>query len=462
MSPTTAPPTTTRTARDAVLASHRAIDADPRPGIWIELVDREVALQRADEVDARVRAGERLALAGTTLAVKGNIDVEGMDTTAGCPAYARRPTRTAPTVQALVDAGTVVIGTTNMDQFATGLVGTRSPYGICPNSHWDGLISGGSSSGSAVAVATGMTELALGTDTAGSGRVPAAANGVVGIKPTRGRLSLTGVVPACASLDCVSVFAADVGLAATAASIAAAVDDDDDPWRSSPPTTTTTTAASRPVIRVGVPALHALDFDGDQSAAERHAAAVATAVTAITGTNHDAQVVELDDADLEHLVTTGRLLYEGAFVAERYASVGEFVDAHLDQVDPVVGSIISAAGRLPAWRLAADMSTLAGARRRAAAIFRRVEVVILPTVPRLPTVAEVQAAPIAVNSMLGTYTNFVNLLDLCAVSVPVAASGIGDDAPPPSLSLIGPAWADATLVSLAASIAGTPASHPSR
>ena len=155
-----------------------------------------------------MRAGERLALAGTTLAVKGNIDVDGIDTTAGCPAYARRPERNAPTVQALVDAGTVVIGVTNMDQFATGLVGTRSPYGICPNSHWDGLISGGSSSGSAVAVAAGMVDLALGTDTAGSGRVPAAANGIVGIKPTRGRLSLSGVVPACASLDCVSVFAA--------------------------------------------------------------------------------------------------------------------------------------------------------------------------------------------------------------------------------------------------------------
>ncbi len=455
MSPGTVAPTTT-SACEAVAASHAAIDADRRAGIWIDLVDRPLAMRRAEQIDARVRGGESLPLAGRTLAVKGNIDVEGLDTTAGCPAYARRPDRSAPAVRALVDAGAVVIGTTNMDQFATGLVGTRSPYGVCPNAHWDGLVSGGSSSGSAVAVATRMVDLALGTDTAGSGRVPAAANGIVGIKPTRGRLSLTGVVPACASLDCVSVFAADVALAAAATTIAASAVDEDDPWHRD---ATADPIGDRP-LRLGVPPLRALDVDGDPGGLDRHGAAVDALLASLPD---GVQVVELAEDDLDQLVATGRLLYEGAFVAERYASVGEFVDAHRDQVDPVVGAIISAAGQLPAWRLAADLGTLAAARRRAGSTFARVDVICLPTVPRLPTVAQVAAAPIAVNSMLGTYTNFVNLLDLSAVTVPVAVPGAdGRERPPHSISLIGPAWSDPTLVRLAASSAGAIATHPMR
>lgn len=445
--------TGTRSAVDAAQRSLRAIAEDPRPGIWIDRVDPAVVLRHAEAVDARVRAGEQLPLAGTTLAVKGNIDVEGLDTTAGCPAYAHRPERSAPVVAALVDAGTVVVGTTNMDQFATGLVGTRSPYGVCPNARWRGLISGGSSSGSAVAVATGMVDLALGTDTAGSGRVPAAANGIVGMKPTRGRLSLTGVVPACASLDCVSVFARDPQLAALAARSAAAVADPVDPWRRTAPQ-----LDLRPhdTLRIGVPRPAVLDFDGDDDAARRHHSAIAALATAPPA---GSTLVELPDGDLEHLVSTGRLLYEGAFVAERYAAVGAFVDAHRDEVDPVVGAIISAAGRLPAWRLAADLSTLAAARRRVADTFDRVDVVLLPTVPRLPTVEQVLASPIEVNSMLGTYTNFVNLLDLCAVTVPVPAAPSAVH-PPHSVSLIGPAWSDERLVNLAATIAGAPASPP--
>lgn len=455
MTPSTVVSAGTRTARDAVLAAHAAIAADGRAGIWIDVVDHELALRRAERIDERVRNGEQLPLAGTTLAVKGNIDVEGLDTTAGCPAYARRPERSAPVVRALVDAGTVVIGTTNMDQFATGLVGTRSPYGICPNARWDGLISGGSSSGSAVAVASGMVDLSLGTDTAGSGRVPAAANGIFGLKPTRGRLSLTGVVPACASLDCVSVFACDLALAATAARIAAATSDAADPWGRTPPPAAPTRTRTR--TRIAVPRHESLDFDGDDAASTRHRRAIEALRAAPPD---DVELVDLDDADLEHLIATGRLLYEGAFVAERYASVGAFVDAHLDQVDPVVASIISAAGQLPAWRLAADLGSLAGARRRAAATFGRADVIALPTVPRLPTVAQVQAAPVEVNSMLGTYTNFVNLLDLSAVTLPVGAAAPGH--PPHSLSLIGPAWSDDLLVSLAGSIAGAHANHPTR
>lgn len=443
-----------RSARAAVEASHRAIDRDRRAGIWIELVDRALALQRADDVDRRRGSGAPLPLAGTTLAVKGNIDVEGLDTTAGCPTYARRAASSAPVVQALVDAGTVVIGVTNMDQFATGLVGTRSPFGVCPNAHWDGLVSGGSSSGSGVAVATGMVDLALGTDTAGSGRVPAAANGIVGIKPTRGRVSLCGVVPACASLDCVSVFSADVHLAALAVAVAAAAGPDGDPWRRRPVPTRPPTAP----LRVGIAGRADLDFDGDERSAVGHEQAIDALVRALPPS---ARATELPGADVEHLVATGRLLYEGAFVAERYASVGGFIEEHPGDVDPVVGSIITAAGRLPAWRLAADHERLAAARQRAAAIFDAFDVVVLPTVPRVPTVEQVRAEPVAVNSMLGTYTNFVNLLDLAAVTLPVPA-GADPRRPPASVSLIGPAWTDDTLVSLAGSILGQLATRPPR
>jgi allophanate hydrolase len=256
-------------------------------------------------------------------------------------------------------------------------------------------------------------------------------------------------------LDCVSVFARDVPLAARAAAIAGAASDDDDPWSRNG---TLIHPPDRP-LRVALARTDGLTFDGDESTASRHALATA-AVAAELATV--ARVVDLPGADLELLVTTGRLLYEGAFVAERYSSVGEFVDAHPDEVDPVVGSIISAAGRLPAWRLAADLSTLAGARRRAALVFEHFDAIVLPTVPRLPTVDQVQRDPIAVNSMLGTYTNFVNLLDLCAVTVPVP---IGDDdlrVPPPSVSVIGPAWSDDLVVSLAERIAGGPATLPTR
>jgi allophanate hydrolase len=445
--------TATIGATDAVLASFAAIAADGRPGIWIDLVDRDVALARAGEVDRRVAADEHLPLAGRTLAVKGNIDVAGLDTTAGCPSFAYLPSRDAAVVRALTAAGAVVVGTTNLDQFATGLVGTRSPYGVCPNAHWDGLVSGGSSSGSAVAVAAGMVDLALGTDTAGSGRVPAAANGIVGLKPTRGRVSAAGVVPACASIDCLAFMARDVALAALAMEIGSG-SDPDDPWSRTPPPP----AAPSGPLRVGVPSLEQLDFDGDADGPARWSAALAE-VTATLGAGAAAPA-SFPEVPIDGLVAAGRLLYEGAFVAERYAAVGTFVDDHLGQVDPVVGSIISGAGRLPAWQLAADRSRLAEHEHHTRELFDHIDVLVLPTIPRVPTIAEVAAEPIAVNSMLGTYTNFVNLLDLCAITLPVP--GPDTTRPPTSITLIAPAWHDDTLVTMAATIAGAPASPPSR
>lgn len=454
----------TRSARESVEDSLAALAADDRPGIWIDRVDPVLVRERADEVDRRVAAGESLPLAGTTLAVKGNIDVEGLDTTAGCPAFAYRPQRSAAAVRALTAAGAVVVGTTNLDQFATGLVGTRSPYGICPNAHWDGLVSGGSSSGSAVAVAAGLVDLALGTDTAGSGRVPAAANGIIGIKPTRGRLSTAGVVPACASLDCVSVFAREVALAARAVDVATlAVPDPDDPW-----SRVGDLVSPAGQVRLGFPESSSLDFDGDPGGPGRHARAVEALAAALGAAHSGAAVVptSVPTGVVEDLVAAGRLLYDGTFVAERYAAVGEFVDGHPGEVDPVVGRIISDAGRLPAWRLAADLGTLAAHRRRCDELFGRIDVLVLPSVPRLPTVAEVLAEPVAVNTMLGTYTNFVNLLDLCALTLPVPVAGTGEHGtdeggPPPSVTLVAPAWSDDLLVRLAAAVPGGPASHRS-
>ncbi len=437
--------TVTRSAVEAVEAAFDRIAADGRPGIWITLADRWLAHRAAAAVDARRARGQNLPLAGTALAVKDNIDVAGFPTTAACPAFSRAAACDAPAVAALTAAGAVVIGKTNLDQFATGLVGVRSPYGGCPNGRWPELIAGGSSSGSAVGVATGMVDLALGTDTAGSGRVPAACNGIAGVKPTRGRISTRGVVPACRSLDCVSVFARSVADAARVAALAAGPDPSD-PWsRRRPP------VASRRAgpPRFGVPRAAGLTFDGDTAGAARYAAAVEMVETVARTTGGG-----LVDVDIGPFVEAGALLYGGAFVAERYEAVGAFVDAHPGDVDPVVRSIIAAAGRIPAWQLCRDQTTLARLRAATERVWDSIDVLVVPTVPRVPTVAEVLAEPIAVNTMLGTYTSFVNLLDLCAVTFPV---GAGDEAgPPPSLTLIGPAWADDLAVSLATQL-DTPA-----
>ena len=409
-------------------------------GIFIELVDRRRATEAAARVDAALDDGARLPLAGRTLAVKGNIDVRGHRTTAGCPSYGTIAADSARAVRALEAAGAVVVAITNLDQFATGLVGTRSPHGPCPNAWWPNLISGGSSSGSAVAVARGLVDIALGTDTAGSGRVPAAANGIVGVKPTKGRISTAGVVAACASIDCVSTFARDLDLAVLAADLAAGFDHSDTWSRAAPP-------AAPPrggPLRVGVPTAGSLTFCGDA-----YGAATFTAVLApLLASAH----VEAIDVDLNPFLAAGRLLYDGAFVAERYAAVGAFVDANPDALDPIVGSIISAAGRLPAWKLTRDIEQLRRLRAVTAPTWRAIDVLVVPSVPRIPTVAEVAAEPVLRNSELGTYTNFVNLLDLCAITIP---SGIPTVAgPPASITLIAPAWGDAGLAVVARQLMG--------
>ncbi len=437
----------------AVAAALDRIEADGRGGIWIQVASRDQALADAAAVDARVAAGENLPLAGRTLAVKGNIDVAGYRTTAGCPSYGVVPERSAPVVLALESAGAVVVGIANLDQFATGLVGTRSPYGICPNALWPGLISGGSSSGSAVAVASGLVDLGLGTDTAGSGRVPAAANGIVGLKPTRGRLSTLGVVPACLSLDCVAVFARTVDEAAVAIRIAASSPDDlDDPWRRHE---AFPNAASLTSLRVGLPNTDALFFDGHARGREGFRDALARLVERVTAALPGVEFVSID---VEPFVEAGALLYGGSFVSERFAAVGSFISGDSPDLDPVVRDVIARSEAFAGWEVYRDVTRLQRLRRQTEPVWQQVDAFVVPSIPRLPTVAQVQAEPFGVNAMLGTYTNFVNLLDLAALTVPTGAAA--KDGPPSSVTFIGPAWSDELLVSLASGLErGTPATH---
>lgn len=395
-----------------VRQAYERIHQVDRPEIWISLRPEE-------EVAAEVERA-RGPLAGKLLAVKGNIDVAGLPTTAGCPAYAYQPTEDAAVVARLKAAGAVVLGTTNMDQFATGLVGTRSPHGAVRNAVDPAYVSGGSSSGSAVAVALGIADLALGTDTAGSGRIPAAFNGIVGLKPTPGLLSIDGVVPACRSIDCVSVFARTVAEADFA--LACLTDRDLGGAPSVP-------------YKLGVPTELGELAPGWAEAFDAVRFAGASLVP----------------VDIEPFLAAARLLYEGAFVAERYSAVGAFVDAYPDEVDPTVRSIITAARDLPAHRLFDDMATLARLRERADEVLAGVDALLLPTTTEHPTIAEVAADPIGVNARLGRFTNFANLLRYSALAIPAGTvAGL-----PFGVSLIGPAFRDRTLTAIASQLVAT-------
>jgi allophanate hydrolase len=420
-------------ARQAAERSLAALAASDRAEVWIAMVEPRTVLTRADEVDNARRAGADLPLAGLTFAVKDNIDVAGLDTTAGCPAFAYRPLTDAPSVRALLDAGALCLGKTNLDQFATGLVGTRSPYGAVRNAIEPTRISGGSSSGSAVAVALGLVDVALGTDTAGSGRVPAALNGIVGLKATYGLVSTVGVVPACRSFDCVSVFAGDVVLAERA--MAEMTGHRGGPDRRVFPPDSPLGPPSTPVVaRACGPAL------GDLAPDRLRAYDAAMAHLERMG----CLVVEID---LEPFLEAGRLLYEGAFVAERYAAVGAWIDSHPEDTEPTVGAIITAAKGMAASRLASDMERLSELRSEAANEWNRVGAhsLILPTTPTHPTLAEVEADPVGTNTLLGRFTTFLNLLDMCAVAVPFGTC----DGLPFGISCIGPAFSDLVQIDVA-------------
>ncbi|MBJ8348612.1 allophanate hydrolase [Antrihabitans sp. YC2-6] len=372
-------------------------------------------------------------LAGLRLAVKDNVDVAGMPTTAGCPEFGYEPAVDADAVAALRSAGAVVVGKTNLDQFATGLVGTRSPYGAVADSLRPEYISGGSSSGSAVAVATGEADIAIGTDTAGSGRIPAALQGIVGIKPTLGVVSTVGVVPACRSYDCVTIFARELDVAnqAMAAMAAGAADR---AW----PTDARLAAPPTPTVAVfrELPELDAT-----------WTAAFGRAVDRLI--DNGAWIVEIDPAPF---LDAARLLYNGGLVAERYAAVGEFIDCHPDKVDPTVRGIIAGAKDIPAHRLVADLAELERLRGVAMASLSGVDGLLVPTAPFHPTIAEVAADPVGVNSRMGTYTNFCNLFDMCAVSVPAGMAGEAQF----GVTVLGRAFEDAVALDIAALLTGSP------
>ncbi|MFD8102774.1 allophanate hydrolase [Nocardia fluminea] len=429
----------TPTAR--VAAAYERIAEVDRPEVWITLRSREDLTTEALDLERRVAAGEQLPLAGLLLAVKDNVDVAGLPTTAACPEFAYEATETASSVQRLVEAGALVLGKTNLDQFATGLVGTRSPYGAVRNALRPELISGGSSSGSAAAVALGIVDLAVGTDTAGSGRVPAALHGIVGIKATLGVIPTHGVVPACADYDAVTIFAADLDLAVTAAKTMAGKDSRD-PRSREWPADVRLAASAEPEIAIPRP-------EDLEPLSPAYRAAFSETVAALR-----ARGLHLTEIDISPLLDAARLLYDGAIVAERYAAVGEFVDKGAPGLDSTVAGIIGAAKALDAHAFAQDLDSLARARTTATTLLADFDGLLLPTTTEHPTIAAVEADPLAINRRLGTYTNFCNLLDLAAVAIPGRPTA---DGLPFGVTVVVPAFADQLAVDIAARVIGTPA-----
>lgn len=406
----------------------RRCDACPDPAIWIARLSRE---QLRPYLDGLIgHSPETKPLFGVPFAIKDNIDLAGLPTTAACPEYAYTPERSAFVVERLIAAGAIPIGKSNLDQFATGLVGTRSPYGEVRNSFDGDYISGGSSSGSAAAVARGLVSFSLGTDTAGSGRVPAAFCNLVGIKPTRGRLSTSGVVPACRSLDCVSLFALDL---ADAQAVMAVADGFDPADAFARPTPEQPAFPSEEGYRFGIPQPDQLEFFGDTDSARLFGEAVER-LKSLGG-----EAVEID---FSPFAEAAWLLYQGPWVAERYAAIRPFITAHPEALLPVTRAIIEPARELRTVDAFAAQYRLAGLRRQAERVMANLDAILTPTAPTLYRRSEVAADPIALNSRLGTYTNFMNLLDLAAVALP---AGFRPDGLPFGVTLFGPAWSDERL-----------------
>jgi allophanate hydrolase len=400
-----------------------------QPQAWISRFPREAVLAAARVIDARVAAGDDLPLAGVPFAVKDNIDVLGLDTTAACPDFAFAPAANAHVVQKLLDAGALCLGKTNLDQFATGLNGTRSPYGA-PRCVFNlAYVSGGSSSGSAVAVGAGLVPFALGTDTAGSGRVPASFNGLVGHKPTKGRWSASGLLPACRSLDCITVFATDAEDCALVDDVASGFDPADIYSRR---------VADAPVgKRLGVPLPANRPWFGDAQAEHLYAKALERL---------ESLGYKLVDVDIAPLLDAAKLLYDGPWVAERTAAMEGILADNPDAIDPAVRQIVEAGVGKTAVEAFKGQYRLAEYARVAEAIWQSVDALAVPTAPTIYRVVEMLANPIALNSHFGTYTNFVNLLDMAAIAVPAGwrldGTGFG-------ISFFAPAGADRALLAMA-------------
>lgn len=399
------------------------------PALWIARIDDAALLRRAAELEAEGPQGRPLW--GLTFAVKDNIDVAGMPTTAACPGFAYVPKRSAYAVQRLLDAGALCVGKANLDQFATGLVGVRSPYGVPRNVFSAAHVPGGSSSGSAVAVAAGLVDFALGTDTAGSGRVPAMFGNIVGLKPTVGHVSASGMVPACRSIDTISVFAGSVDLALTVQRVMGGFDAAD-PYARPAPFDHLRRGALPADVRIGVADIAAL-CDGAQTAA--YARVISGFATM--------------QIDLAPFLEIARLLYDGPWVAERTAALRDIVDTQPEILHPTTRAILEAGLTRRTVDAFAAFHKLAQARRLTQTIFAGIDALILPTAPFTPTLAELAGDPIGPNSRLGTFTNFVNLCDLAAIAVP---AGMGADGLPTSVTVIGPAWSEGRIAAIADAI----------
>ena len=412
---------------DAIEEVYRRVEANASNPVFIHVVPKGKALERAAAIEKTPKVSP---LWGKPFVVKDNIDVEGLPTTAGCPAFSYTPKKTATAVQKLLDAGGILIGKTNLDQFATGLTGTRSAYGAVKNAFDAKYISGGSSSGSAVAVALGIVGLSLGTDTAGSGRVPAAFNGLVGFKPTRGLVSTAGVVPAVRSLDCVSIFALSCAEAQQVLATIEGVDADDPYSRSGAPV-----QFSPQQFKFAVPS-H-LEFHGDSGYAKLFAQAILK-LRQIGGAP-----VEIDFAPF---VEAGALLY-GPWVAERAAHL----EAHMKDMLPVTREILEGAKKYSAIDFFKARNRLDELKQKSRETFKQADVILVPTAPTIYTLAQVEKKPVELNNHLGHYTNFANLLDLAAVSLP---AGMRPDGVPFGVSLISPAFTDRALLALGARFQG--------
>jgi allophanate hydrolase len=421
----------TANPEDIVARSFARIRAHDDPAIFIALRDEAEVIAEARTL---ARNGDKtLPLFGIPVAVKDNIDVVGLPTTAACPAYSYGPNRDAACVARLRQAGALIIGKTNLDQFATGLVGVRTPYGICRNLFDEKLIPGGSSTGSAIAVAAGLTPLALGTDTAGSGRVPAGFNNIIGLKPSRGLVSAAGVVPACRTLDCVSIFALTVDDAMATLNVTAGPDVADAFSRARP------LPAVGPMpsgVRLGVPMPGHRLFFGDRTSEAAYQAALEKFAEL------GAKIVEFD---IEPFYAAARLLYEGPWVAERYLTVRALIASSPESLHPVTRQVLLAGAHGTAAEAFAAFYQLEALRGVRDHTFGAIDAMVLPTAPTIYTVEQVLADPIGLNSRLGTYTNFVNLLDMCGLAVPAS---MRPDGIPFGVTLLAPAGEDAALAAI--------------
>lgn len=415
-----------------------ALAARGDDGVWISTVPREELLAAAAEIEARPGA-RTLPLYGVPFGVKDSIDVAGVPTTLACPGYAYIAEETAPVVQRLLDAGALYVGKTALDQFATGLNGTRTPYPV-PRSVYGGeLISGGSSSGSALAVALGEVPFAVATDTAGSGRVPAALNGVIGYKPSRGLISTVGLVPACKSLDCISLMAGTVDDLDRVAAVVMARDDRDAWSRDQGP------AYDGRRIRIGLPPLAELEFFGDDAMAAAH----------LAQRDLMARHGEIVEITLAPFLAAGELLYQGPWVAERLVEFADFLDQNPDAIHPVVRQILEGGRHYTAVDAFAALQRLEELKAEVRRLWTDVDVLVVPTIGTTFTVEDVLADPIGANTVLGHYTHFGNLLDLLGIAVPAGATA---DGRPAGTLLLAPAQTDDIALALAARLLDEPRS----